>query len=132
MTKKGDHIKRQDHEPCEAIHQWGWRYHHTGIPTKEKKPGERYLPQLGMYVSGFSTSPYGIEWMRFEEGSPIHPLIQQLPHVAFEVDNVEEEIKKHRLTLLTPLSAPSEGVEVAMIIHNGTPVELIAFDKQIR
>jgi len=37
-----------------------------GIPTKEKMPNERYLPHLKMYVTGFETSPFGIEWMRFE------------------------------------------------------------------
>jgi hypothetical protein len=60
----------------EAIDKWGWKYHHSGAPTNVKFPDEKYLPpQFKCYVSGFSTSPFGIEWMRFEADSPIHPLI---------------------------------------------------------
>jgi hypothetical protein len=80
-----------------------------------------------MYVSGFDTSPYGIEWMRFESDSPISELIQTVPHIAFEVDNLEAEIKGKEL--LGAVSEPSEGVRVAMFVDNGAPVELLQFRK---
>lgn len=63
------------------------------------------------------------EWMRFEEDSPVSEIIKQVPHVAFEVDNLDEAIKGKKL--LGKISSPSEGVRVAMIIENGAPVELI-------
>ncbi|MBI3765281.1 MAG: hypothetical protein HY277_02110 [Ignavibacteriales bacterium] len=44
------------------------RYHHIGIPTIILREGERYLEDLKMFVSGYETNPYGIEWMRFELG----------------------------------------------------------------
>jgi len=78
-------IKRQDNEPPLATSEWGWRYHHIGIPTDKVIEGERYIPQYKFYVSGFGTSPYGIEWMRFENDSPINDLIKLVPHIAFEV-----------------------------------------------
>lgn len=118
---------RLDHEIPEAI-AWGWRYHHMGIPTKKKRDEEQFLEQLGMYVSGFSTSPFGIEWMRFEENSPIHPLIQSIPHIAFEVDDIELELTKRKFKILSPISTPAKGIKVVMIEHNGAPVELIAFE----
>ena len=115
---------RKDHEPP-AVATKGWRYHHLGIPTDKPRPGERYLEQYKMYVSGFEASPYGIEWMRFEPGSPISELIRTIPHVAFEVDHLDAEIKGKEL--LGEVSEPSEGVSVAMIIDNGAPVELLEF-----
>ena len=96
-----------------------------GIPTDKPRPGERYLKQYKMYVSGFETSPYGIEWTRFEPDSPISELIRTIPHIAFEVDNLDAEIKGKEL--LGGVSEPSEGVRVAMIIENGAPVELLEF-----
>ncbi len=57
--------RRLDHEPPPAIAKLGWRYHHLGIPTDVARPGETYLEQLGLYVSGFNTSPYGVEWTRY-------------------------------------------------------------------
>jgi hypothetical protein len=120
---------RNDAEPPLAISEWGWKYHHTGIPTEKVLPGERYIPHLKFYVSGFPESPYGIEWMRFEEGAPIHPLVQAMPHVAFEVEDLDEELSKHQLNVITPPNPPSEGVRVAMIEHNGAPIELIEFKR---
>jgi len=78
-----------------------------------------------MYVSGFAESPYGIEWMRFEPDSPISELVQTVPHLAFEVDNLDEALKGKQL-LSAPCS-PSPGVTVAMIIDDGGPIELLEF-----
>jgi hypothetical protein len=117
-------INRKDHEPP-AVAAKGRRYHHMGIPTEKPRPGERYLEQFKIYVSGFETSPYGIEWMRFEPDSPISELIRTIPHIAFEVDNLDVEIKGKQL--LGGESEPSEGVRVAMILDNGAPVELLEF-----
>ena len=45
MIKKDlNESKRQEHEPPLCIEDWGWKYHHLGVPTKEKFPDEKYLP----------------------------------------------------------------------------------------
>jgi hypothetical protein len=121
---------RQDHELPEATQKWGWKYHHLGVPTTVKMPNEKYLPQFKFYVSGFYSSPFGVEWMRFEDDSPIHPLIQKVPHLAFVVDDLDVELKKHNFNILTPPNSPSEGLRVAMIEHNGAPIELMEFERK--
>ncbi|RPJ61042.1 MAG: hypothetical protein EHM23_08340 [Acidobacteria bacterium] len=120
-------MKRQDDQPPQATSGWGWRYHHTGIPTRQKRNGERYLPEFKMYVSGFPESPYGIEWMRFEPGSPISELVQTVPHLAFEVDDLDGALEGKQI--LTAPCSPSSGVTVAMIIDNGCPIELLEFKR---
>ena len=119
---------RFDYKPPESIEKWGWKYHHLGIPTDRIMADERYLPQFKMYVSGFSSSPFGIEWMRFEVDSPISKLIQTIPHLAFEVEDLAHELSIHNLNVISEPNPPSEGVRVAMIEHNGAPIELIEFD----
>ena len=119
-------MKRRDDELPTATYRWGWRYHHTGIPTQQKREGERYLPQFKMYVCGFPESPYGIEWMRFEPDSPISRLVQTVPHVAFEVDSIEQALEGKQI--LTLPCSPSPGVTVAMILDDGCPIELLEFD----
>lgn len=121
---------RKDYEFPESIVEWGWRYHHLGIPTNKIMPGERYIPQFKFYVSGFETSPFGVEWMRFEKDSPIHPLIQSVPHLAFEVDDLDYELFNRNFKLLSEPNSPSDGVRVAMVEHNGAPVELIQFERK--
>lgn len=120
-------VRRLDHEPPPVAARLGWRYHHVGIPTDRARPGERHLPQYGLFVSGFASSPYGVEWMRFEAGSPIHPLIQTVPHVAFEVDDLDAALVGQEV--IGPPGSPSEGVRSAMIVHDGAPIELISFGK---
>ena len=116
---------RQDHEQPAAISERGWRYHHLGIPTTVPRPDERHIAHLKIYVSGFDTSPYGIEWMRFEPGCGVSELVRTVPHIAFEVDNLDAALEGQ--TLLGEVSSPSDGVRVAMILDNGAPVELLEF-----
>lgn len=116
---------RQDHEQPEAVARRGWRYHHVGIPTTVLRSGERHLLHLGVHVCGFETSPYGVEWMRFDPECRTSNLIRTVPHVAFEVDDLEEALRGE--TVIHEISSPSPGVRVAMIIDNGAPIELLEF-----
>ena len=118
---------RKDHEPPHAIARRGWRYHHLGIPTIDPHPAERHLEHLKIFVRGFDTSQFGIEWIRFEPDCRVHPLVRSIPHVAFEVDDLDRALKG--CELLGAVSTPSKGVRVAMIVDNGAPVELIEFSK---
>ena len=129
MDPQKQSLKRQDADPPAAIAEWGWRYHHLGMPTQIVHDGEHYLKPFKMYVSGFESSPYGIEWMRFEEGSPIPEIIRTVPHLAFEVDDLEEALQGKEI--LTPPNSPSDGVMVAIIMHNGAPIELLQFGKKL-
>ncbi len=101
------------------------KYHHLGIPTTEKKPDERYLPHLKMHVSGYDTSPFRIEWMRFDPDCSTPELIKTVPHVAFEVGNLEEAIKGKKV-IIEPTS-PSDGIRVAFIEDSGAPVEFLEY-----
>jgi hypothetical protein len=121
---------RQGWEPPSAIAEEGWRYHHVGIPTQTPRAGELYLAALKVHVSGYESSPYGIQWMRFDADAPYPEIIKTVPHVAFEVDDLAEALKGKEI--LTPPNSPSEGVMVAMIVHNGAPVELLAFSPALK
>jgi hypothetical protein len=104
------------------------RYHHIGIPTTERREGERLIEHYATFVSGYETSAYGIEWMRFEAEAPVPELVRTVPHVAFEVDDLSAEIAGKEI-LIAP-NSPSPGVTVAFIVENGAPVEFLQFDKK--
>jgi hypothetical protein len=116
---------RRDDEPPAVVAKLGWSYHHVGIPTQIRREGEKYIPQYKMYVSGFDSSPFGYEWMRFEPDCPLPEVIRTVPHVAFEVTDLDAALKG--LEVIFPPGVPSEGVRAATILHNGAPVELIEF-----
>lgn len=43
-------MTRQDYEPPPALERWGWRFHHVGIPTRQPREGEQYLPEYGLVM----------------------------------------------------------------------------------
>jgi hypothetical protein len=118
-------VHRLGHEQPPVIARLGWRFHHIGIPTREPRPNEVHLAPFGVHIAGFSASPFGIEWMRYAEDSPLHPAIKSLPHVAFEVDDLDAALEGQEV--ISSPGSPSEGVRAAMILVDGAPVELIWF-----
>lgn len=105
------------------------KYHHLGIPTKQKREDEKYLAHLKMYVSGYGDNPYGIEWIRFEAEADFPKIVKTLPHIAFEVEDLEKAIDgKH--VIIEP-NSPSSGVRVAFIEDNGAPVEFLQIDRSM-
>jgi len=102
------------------------KYHHIGIPTQIPRKGEVYLEKFKMFVSGFETSPFGVEWIRFEKDAPFPELVKTVPHVAFVVDDIDEAITGKEI-LIHP-NSPSKGVTVAFIVENGAPIEFLQFD----
>ena len=102
------------------------RYHHVGIPTEVPREGEVYLERFKMWASGFDTSPYGVEWLRFDDGCELPELVKTVPHVAFVVDDLAACLEGQEV--LIPPNSPSEGVTVAFIVHGGAPIELLQFD----
>lgn len=120
---------RNDFDLPEATEKWGWKYHHLGIPTTSKFENEKYIPHLKFYVSGFPDSPYGVEWMRFEDDCPMPEIIKTIPHLAFVVDDLDAELDRKAIEVLVAPNEPSDGVRVAMILHNGAPIELMEYIK---
>jgi hypothetical protein len=116
---------RQVHEAPLAVARLGWRYHHLGIPHTDPRAAEEHLEHLGIHVYGFDTSPYGIEWIRFDPQCAIPDVVRTVPHVAFAVDDLDEALEG-KVVLIAP-NAPSSGVRVAFILDDGAPVELLEF-----
>jgi len=100
-----------------------YTYHHTGIPTNERREGEKYSSTFKMYTSGGQDSEFRVQYHRFEEDSPLHPLIKTMAHVAFKVDNLDDAIKGKEV-IMDPY-CPFEGFRCAMIIDSGAPIEFI-------
>ena len=106
------------------------RYHHVGIPTQAPRPGERYLADYKVHVSGFEDSPYKVEWMRFDPDCPLPDLVKTVPHVAFLVDDLDAAIAGQDV-IIRP-NSPSPGVRVAFIAHDGAPIEFLEIDESQR
>jgi len=101
------------------------KYNHFGIPTSAGFEGEIDLPHLKMTVSDHKDNPFGIQWQRFWEDAPYPQLVKTVPHVAFEVDDLDAALKGQKV-IIQP-NSPCEGLMVAFIEIRGAPVELMQY-----
>lgn len=101
------------------------RYHHYGIPTTEQRPDESLVETQGFrfYSTPFEGNRWHIQWHRFPEGHGLPEIVTRVPHLAFQVDDLDAEIEGCKI-LFGPYS-PIEGFRVAMIEEEGVPIELV-------
>jgi hypothetical protein len=101
------------------------KYHHYGIPTTEKRSDESLVQVDGFrfYSTPFEANKWHIQWHRFPKGHGLPDLVTQVPHIAFQVDDLDAEIKGCKI-LFGPYS-PLKGYRVAMIEEHGVPIELV-------
>jgi len=101
------------------------RYNHYGIPTTERKENESYVEVGGFkfYSTPYEANEYHIQWHRFPEGHSLPDLLTKVPHIAFQVDDLDKEIKGKKV-ILGPY-CPLEGYRVAIIDEQGVPIEFI-------
>jgi hypothetical protein len=106
------------------------KFNHIGIPTTESFDGEIPLPHLKVTVNDHLDNPFGIQWQRYWADAPYPEIVKTVPHVAFEVDDLDEASRGHRV-IIEP-NSPSPGVMVAFIEVRGAPVELLEIDHERR
>ena len=104
-----------------------YKYHHIGLPTTIFQKNEEYNEEWKYFGSGYFESQFGIEWLRIEKNSPLHPLIKTVPHIAFVVKDIKKSILGRKV-IYGP-NSPAEGVTVCFIEVDEAPVEFLQFDK---
>jgi len=103
------------------------QFHHVGIPTDEKQPDEIYVPDTKVWVTEPMAHPYNIEYLRYEPDSPVTGPLRDLPHLAFETDDLQRELAGKEI-LLEPFR-PAEGLTVAFVLDDGAVFEFMQWDE---
>ncbi|MDO5565905.1 MAG: hypothetical protein Q4G59_04550 [Planctomycetia bacterium] len=100
----------------------GLKFSHIGIPTKDRKPPFR-LEGGKLFFNNFEDEPYAVEWLNFDEDSPMPALLQNMPHIAFEVESIAKAIEGEKV-IVEPFQ-PGPGMTCAFIEYDGIAIELI-------
>ena len=100
-------------------------FHHIGIPTSKQRDGETYLEGAKLFITSPDESENRIEWLRFEEGSPLPEVLKTTAHVAYAVEDLDAALEGQSI-LMEPFE-PVEGIRVAFILEDEAPVELMQF-----
>ena len=103
-------------------------FHHVGLPTDEKQPGEVYVPATKVWVTDPKGHRYRVEYLRFEPDSPVTGPVRDQPHFAYKVDDLRREMQGKRV-LLGPFT-PMEGLEVVFVYEDGAVIEFMQWSEQ--
>jgi hypothetical protein len=98
-------------------------FSHIGIPTSVTRSDEIYLEGAKLFVTDFAKCENKIEWLRFEDDSPMPEQLKTVAHIAFKVEDLGKAMEGQEV-LIEPFE-PMEGLKVAFIMADGAPVELM-------
>lgn len=98
-------------------------FDHVGIIIDERQANEMYVPATKVWVTNPAAHPYKIEYLRFEPDSPVTGPVRDLPHIAFRVSNLEEEMAGTEI-LLGPFH-PTEALRVVFVLKDGAVFEFM-------
>jgi hypothetical protein len=101
------------------------KFHHMGLPTDDQQPCEVYVPETKVYVTDPLTHPYKVEYLRYEPDTPVVGPVRELPHIAFETDDLQRDIEGEDV-ILGPFN-PYEGLTVVFICKDGAVFEFMQF-----
>jgi hypothetical protein len=101
------------------------KYHHIGIPSEKIEYRTVYYDKIKGFATPFEDSEYGVEYVKFDEDSPLPEVVKNKVHIAFEVDDFEKEMNGE-VVLVEPYLI-NENIEHAFILHRGIAVEFIKF-----
>ena len=104
------------------------KFDHVGLITTEKKSDEMFVEATRVWVTNFQDHPYKIEWLRFEDDSPLTGPVRNMPHVAFSVDSIEEAAKGMKV-LIEPFDA---GIATVGFYQSdeGAVIEFMKYKKE--
>ena len=104
------------------------KYNHIGIVTTTPQAGEFYAEGLKVHLTNFAESPNKIEFLRYEEGSPLPEILQTTTHIAYEVPSIAEELKVAKKILVEPFEG-GENLMCAFVEEEGIAIELMEYQK---
>lgn len=96
------------------------KYLHTGMIVGEKLPDMIYMEPLKVWVTDASKDKYSIEFLYFEVDSPMAAAIQEQPHVAYEVEDIDAVLEGKSI-LWNKMDVG--GAYIAFVYDNDTVVE---------
>lgn len=99
---------------------------HIGLITNEKKNKEKFAAGMKLWLTDPKDNPFNIEWLRFEEDSPIKGPVREKNHIAYRVDDLGEASKGLKI-LMEPFKTENFLKIGFYEYEDGTVLELMQF-----
>lgn len=98
-------------------------FDHFGVPTTRKQENENYIEGAKVFVTDPEASPFRVEFLRFEEGTPMPPEVSGGAHAAFLVNSLDEAMAGHKV-IVPPFDVTAE-LRCAFIMDGDAVIEVM-------
>ena len=102
-------------------------FHHVGLTTLEKQPKEDFVAASKCWVTDPRDHFMTIEFLRYEDDSPVSAEFQASPHIAYAVEEIEPHLKGKEVVLPPFEVGEPPFATVAFTKEDGLFVEYMKF-----
>lgn len=104
------------------------RFDHVGLVTADEQPGESWVEATRVWVTSPRAHPFHVEFLRFEDDSPVTGPLRTQPHVAYRVDDLDEAMRGHRVLAEPFHPAPDpDFLTIGFVEVGGSVVEFMQY-----
>ena len=99
---------------------------HIGIVSTEKRNKEKFADAMKVWITDPRDNPFKIEWLRFEEDSPIKGPVREKNHIAYRVYDLD--VASKGLKVLMESFKAENYLKIGFYEYeDGTVLELMQF-----
>ncbi len=104
-------------------------FDHVGIPSSELQDDETFVEATRVWVTNPRQHPQHLEFLRYEDDSPVTGPLRELPHVAFRVPmgTLDALMAAGDEVLLEPWEAQKDVVRVGFVLKDGACIEYMEY-----
>lgn len=104
-------------------------FDHIGIPSADVHEDETFVPATRVWVTNPRQHPQSLEFLRYEDDSPVHGPLREQPHTAFRVPmgTLEPLLAASDEVLLAPWEAQKGVVRVGFALVHGACIEYMEY-----
>lgn len=98
-------------------------FHHFGVPCDNPIENATFIKGANVQVTDPDAHPYRIEFLYFAPDSPMPKEVQNTPHTAFMVENLEKALQGQNVII--PPTDIDENLKIAFITDGPALIELM-------
>lgn len=98
-------------------------FHHFGVPCTKPIENSTFIEGANVHVTDPAAHPYWVEFLYFAPDSPMPKQVQNTPHTAFMVDDLEKALEGQNVII--PPTDIDETLKIAFIMDGPALIELM-------